>query len=767
MRSAVRTLVLAAVACIAALPALAATVGAVNVEGTRRVESATVVSYAGLRPGDALTDDAIADAVEAVFASGLFSDVTITRDGGAVTIRVVENPVISRLAFEGNDKLSDEDLTPEIALAPRQVLSRPAVAADTERLAELYRRRGHFAATITPQVIMEDDGRANLVFEIDEGPRARISRIAFVGNAAFSDGRLRQEIVSRQQAWFRFWTALDKYDPDRARFDEEQLVAFYNEQGFADMAVLSSVAELSADRTSFILTFTIDEGERYRVSGLTLSSALEELPDADFLLDLDAVRIAPGDWYNAARVAQAEAAMVEALAERNIIFVDVRGGLLRDAGEVPEGGNPTGTVAFRLTPAPEVYIERIEITGNTRTHDDVIRREIDVVEGDPLNRTRLDAARRRVSDLGYFAGVDTRVKPGSTPGQRVVEVAVVEQSTGDISVGVGYSTIDGALADVRLRERNLLGRGYIGSIGASVSQDTTEFDLSLADPHFLDRDLLAGFTVFHRSQDLQDESSFDLKSTGGRLNLGFPLSARWRQTLGYRLEDREVSDVQADASRYIEEQEGTRLTSAISSRWTYDARDSRLRPTEGFWYWLDMEVAGIGGDAEYVSGQTGATGYYSIMPDWIVAVTGEGGAIEGYNDDEPNIAERYYMGGRNMRGFERGGLGPRDLSTDDALGGKYFLRSTVELTTPMPLFPEEYGIRGHVFTDAGTLWGLDDGQGAGDPNVVDDLNWRASVGVGLSWDSPMGPIRVDLAEAVVKEDYDKDEVFRFSFGSSF
>ena len=677
---------------------------------------------------------------------------------------LLKNPIINVIAFEGNDKLKDEDLAAEISLSSRQVLSKPAVAADVERLSEIYRRRGRYNAVITPQVIELDAGRANLVFLIDEGTQAKISRIAFAGNKEFSDKKLREVIVTQQRVWFRFWTSRDKYDPDRTRFDSEQLRSFYLSQGYADMAVTSAIAELTEDKKSFILTFTVDEGKRYKVGGIRIDSAVSEVTDTSHLLEN--VDIKEGQWYNADKVTEASDKITDALEDERIVFVSVKGGLIKKTIQDEDAKNPVGTVAFRISPAPRLFVERIEIAGNTRTHDDVIRREISIVEGDPLNRERIDLAKRRVQSLGFFESVQTKVLPGSAPNTKIVRIDVVEQSTGDISFGAGFSTTDGILGDFRITERNLLGRGYNTSLGFNISEKTTDANFSISDPYFLNRDLLAGFDVFTTTRDLQDESSFDKKSTGFALRLGYPLSENWRQTVKYRLEDNEVSNVQNDASRFIKDQEGSRLTSAISQRAVYDKRDVRINTTEGWYYWLDTDLAGIGGDAQYVSAKTGATFYHSIRPSWIVSLTGEGGIVEGYGGDIPNIAERFYVGGNNMRGFERGGLGPRDLSTDDALGGKYFMRSSLELTMPT-FMPKEYGLRAHLFSDAGTLWGLDDGDGGDDPNVVSDLKWRASVGFGISWDSPMGPIRMDITNAFLKEDYDKTESFRFGFGTRF
>ncbi|HBH25784.1 MAG TPA: outer membrane protein assembly factor BamA, partial [Rhodospirillaceae bacterium] len=712
-----------------AAPAFAAKVTAIRVEGAQRVEDTTIASYSGLAVGQDAGPGDIAAAIEDVFASGLFEDVAITQSGGAVTIQVTENPVINQIAFEGNEKLKDEDLAAEIALAPRQVLSRSAVAADVERIAQIYRRSGRYAATITPEAIALDEGRVNLVFSITEGPRTTVARIAFVGNTSFSDADLRAAIATRQAAWWRFWSTADRYDPDKMRFDEQQLRAFYLARGYADAEVTGAVAELSADKRDFVLTYTVAEGPRYRVSDVRIDSAVEDLADtAPFMR---ALSVEKGQWYNAEKVSASADALTDALAERRLVFVRVDSGLVRDEDADPE--RPTGAVVFRVSPAPPAYVERIEITGNARTHDAVIRRRIPVVEGDPVNRQFLDRARQRIQDLGYFKSVDLDVQPGSGPGQKVVELRVEEQSTGSISVGAGFSTADGFLGDVRLRERNLLGRGYDTTLGASLAQKRTEFQLSLTDPYFLGKDLIAGFDVYHITRDLQDESSFDERRTGGALRLGYPLSAQWRQMLRYRLQDNEITNVQDNASRYVKDQEGQRLTSALAQTLTFDNRDSTLSPTEGWRSWIDIEVSGLGGDAQFVSARAGTTAYYSLRPQWILEVTGEGGAIEGYGGDTPTIAERFYLGGYNMRGFSKGGLGPRDLSTDDALGGKYFARGTVELSIPTPA-PKEYAIKAHVFTDFGTLWGLDDG--AGDPDIVDDKSLRASVGVGASWDSP-------------------------------
>jgi outer membrane protein insertion porin family len=408
-------------------------------------------------------------------------------------------------------------------------------------------------------------------------------------------------------------------------------------------------------------------------------------------------------------------------------------------------------------------VERIDIHGNVRTIDKVIRREMLLVEGDPFSRSKLAKSEQRLRDLNYFEKVEVKTTPGSAPDKTVIDIAVIEQSTGELSIGAGFSTQDGPLADLRIRERNLLGKGQDLTFATTIAGKRTEFDASFTEPYFLDRDLSAGVDVFHITRDLQDESSFDMKKTGGALRMGYPLSEKWRQGWKYRVDETEITDIDDDASRFIRDQDGKRFTSAVSQRLTYDDRDSTLFPTEGLYSWLDLEGAGLGGDAKFVSGDIGSSYFIPIYEKKVVFnLLGEVGAIHGFGDDGVRINERYMLGGNNFRGFERGGVGPRDRDTDDALGGNVYYRGTAELTFPIGL-PEEMGVAGHAFSDMGSLWDIDETG----PEVIDENSFRASAGMGLSWRSPMGPLRVDFAFPIVKEDFDQEENFRFSFGTRF
>lgn len=726
----------------------------IEVKGTERVDPSTVRSYLALSEGQELNRDTLDRALKSLFATGLFADVTLDQSGDTVIVNVVENPIINEIAFEGNDKLDDDELLPEIQLRPRQVFTRTKVQADVTRLYQIYRRNGRFSADIEPKIIKLDQNRVNLVFEIDEGPVTKIESIRFVGNKRYDDNRLRSEISTKETAWYRFITADDRYDPDRLSYDQELLRRFYLSQGYADFELISAVAELSNDRDRFYITFTLKEGDRYKINKIDMDSKIRDF-NPDQLKDV--ISFAKDDWYDANEVEKTVNAMTDKLGDLQYAFVNVQPQVNRNREEKKID------IVFQINESPRVFVERINVNGNMRTLDKVIRREMLLVEGDPFNRSKLSRSEQRIRNLDYFETVDMKAKAGSAPDRTVVDINVAEKSTGELSVGAGFSTSDGPLADLRIRERNLLGKGQDLSFGTVIAGERTEFDVSFTEPYFLNRDVSAGFDLFHVTRDLQDESSFDQRRTGGAVRIGYPWSDRWRQVVRFRGERNEVTDVAGNASRYIWEQQGERDTLALSQRLTYDSRDSIIFPTEGWYLWLDAEVSGFGADSQYVSGKSGASFYYPVMDQVVFNLLGEVGAIEGYNDVDVAINERFYLGDSTLRGFDQAGVGPRDLWSEDALGGKRFYRGTAELSFPIG-FSEEMGISGHAFGDAGSLFGTDY---ASAPGLADDNSIRASVGLGLSWRSPFGPVRVDYGVPVVKEDYDEEKNFRFNFGTRF
>lgn len=738
---------------LSSLPAHAAKIQKIEIAGSQRVEPSTIAAYMDVRVGDTIDGYTTDRILKNLFATGLFADVAVEERGGIITVNIIENPVISEIAFEGNKNVTDEELLSEIQMRPRQVFTRTKVQSDTSRLYQIYRRQGRFSVSIEPKVIQRDQNRVDLVFEINEGDITKVESIRFVGNQNYDDSKLRSEISTKESAWYRFISNDDRYDPDRLAYDQELLRNFYLSQGYADFQVLSATAELSNDKKGFYITFTVEEGERYKVTGTEFVSAIESL---DTSLLQDSVEVDVGDWYNADDVRDSISSITNTLGDMQYAFVNGSPDIRKNATE------RTIVVVFRIDETPKAFVERINFNGNIRTLDKVLRREMLIVEGDPFNRTKLSESERNLRNLDFFELVNVDVKGGSAPDKTVIDVDVQEKSTGELSIGAGFSSSDGPLADLRIRERNLLGKGQDLAFAATIAGERTEFDASFTEPYFLQRDISAGVDVFHITRDLQDESSFDQQRTGGGVRLGYPLSRNWRQTLGYRLENNEITDVDSDASRFIRDQEGKRTTSAVSQRLVYDTRDSGTFTTNGLIYWLDAEVSGLGGDSKYVSGKTGASYFIPLTDQFILNVLGETGAIQGYSDTDVEINERYFVGGSTLRGFERSGVGPRDVANGDALGGNFFYRSSVELSFPIGL-PEEMGIRGHAFSDAGSLWDIDE-EGVG---LLEEDSLRAAGGIGLSWRSPFGPIRVDFAAPFLKEDFDEEENFRFDFGTRF
>ena len=728
------------------------TIESVLVEGNERIEADTVRSYLSVGPGDAFDADAVNASLKSLFESGLFADVAIQREGNALVVRVVENPIINRVVFEGNDAIDDDELGAEIQLQPRVVYTRPRVQADLQRLTEIYRRSGRFAATIEPVVIQLEQNRVDLVFEVNEGPITEVQRINFIGNTHFSDSALRDVIQTVESAWYRFATSADTYDPDRLTFDRELLRRFYLANGYVDFRVISAVAELTPDRSDFIITFSIEEGERYRVAALDIESRLRDLSPDDLLPVVD---IEAGDWYDAEQVEDTLVALTEVIGSRGYAFVDVQPRVDRDREAT------TVDVTFEIDEGPRVYVERIDIVGNVRTRDEVIRREFRLVEGDAFNTALIRRSRQRIMNLGYFDKVDISTSEGTAPDRSVLTVEVDEVPTGELSFGAGVSSADGLLGDIAIRERNLLGRGQDLRLALTISARRQEIDLGFTEPYFLDRDVAAGFDVFRRTVDLQDESSFDRETIGSTVRVGYPLAERLRHSVSYTIKNDEVSNIVAGTSRFIADQEGETTTSAVSHTLSYDVRDSRIDPTEGFYVRFGQEFAGLGGDSRFLKHTLTYGHFYSIADGWVLSGIARAGHIAGL-DEDVGIVDRFFLGGRRLRGFEPSGVGPRDAVTDDALGGNLFYSVTGELGFPLGV-GDELNLRGAVFVDVGSLTEID----ATGPDLLDEASPRLSVGVGINFRSPIGPIRLDFSRALIKEDFDRTENFRFSFGTRF
>jgi outer membrane protein insertion porin family len=728
------------------------TIEEVRIEGTQRVEPETVRSYLLVQPGDAFDADRIDRSLKALFATGLFSDVTLRREGSALIVRVVENPVINRIAFEGNHRLSDQTLTDEIQLRPRVVYTREKVQSDVKRILDLYRRNSRFAATVDPKVIPLEQNRVDLVFEINEGPVTGIASINFVGNSAFSASRLREVIQTKETRWYRFLSSDDTYDPDRLTYDRDLLRKFYLSEGYADFRLVSAVAELAPARDGFLITFTVDEGTRYHFGKVDLTN---ELPAIDPANLKPLLLTKEGDWYDADLVERSITALSDALGNLGYAFVDIQPQVHRNAED------RTVDVTYTIKEGPRVFVERIDISGNMRTLDSVIRREFRLVEGDAFNASKLHRSEQEIKNLDFFEKVTITNVPGSAPDKTIINTEVQEKSTGEFSVGIGFSTSDGPLADIGIHERNLLGRGQDLRLDTVVALRDEQVDLSFTEPYFLGRKVAAGFDVFADNRDNTSFAGFSQFTVGTTLRMGYQITEPLRQTLTYTLREDRIYNVQPSASLLIAQQAGSRDTSDVGQTILYDKRDNRQDPKSGYFYSIGTDVAGLGGNVSFF--RIGVTGgvYYPITPNYILSFTGEEGHILGIGQDV-RIEDRFFVGGDNLRGFQTGGIGPRDALTRDALGGETYYTGSVAMTYPLGL-PQELGIAGRVFTDFGSLFSIHP-TGA---NVLDSHSPRLSVGTGVSWRSPLGPIKIDLAFPILRKSYDRSELFHVSFGTRF
>ncbi|MCS6891648.1 MAG: outer membrane protein assembly factor BamA [Rhodovarius sp.] len=741
----------------------AGVISAVEVRGNQRIEADTVRSYMLLQPGDAYDPDRADRSLRALFATGLFRDVQIARDGSRLIVQVQENPIVNRVAFEGNRRISDDNIRPEVQLRPRGVFTEQLAQADRQRILDLYARRGRFAASVEPRVIELDQNRVDVVFEITEGEQARIARINFVGNRGFSDSRLRDVISSRESAFYRFFSSADLYDPDRLAFDRELLRRFYLRQGYADVEVGAATAELSPDRTAFFITFQVNEGTRYRIGRLEVTTDFAGLDTALLRRRLE---ISEGDWYDGDAVERATQALADAANLRGFPFVDVQPRITRNT----EAG--TIDIVFHVAQGPRIFVERIEITGNTRTQDRVIRREFRLAEGDAFNAAQIRRSRERIRNLGYFADVSIEAQPGSAPDRAVINTTVQERATGEVSLGGGYSTDAGFLVDVGLRERNLVGTGIDARLGGTLAQRRSQVDISITDPAFLDRNLGAGFDIFLIQRNLLRIASYEERRVGFALRIGYEFNERLRQGWSYTLVDRNVYNVQPFASTFVRDQAGRTLLSQVSQTIAFDTRDSLIEPRSGYVIRYGIDVAGAGGDVFYLRNRVDGM---LLLPlerlfghqDYVLALMASWGHLMPYgsrrfpNGERDRIVDRFFLGGENLRGFAIAGVGPRDATTLDSLGGRLIWTASAEMRYPLPL-PSELGLLGRAFVDAGALT-----QGPRGPGVLSSAHPRVSVGVGVSWRSPFGLINIDLARAVVKEPFDQTQVFRFGFGTRF
>ena len=724
----------------------------VEVRGAQRVDPSTVISYMLIREGDPFDPRRIDRSLKSLFATGLFADISLRREGNVLVVNVVENPIINRIAFEGNKEFESESLRSEISLRPRVIYTRTKVQEDVKRILTLYRQSGLFAGSVEPKIIQLEQNRVDLVFEINEGAETEIGSIRFIGNSEFSDGRLREVIQTRETKWWRFFTTDDVYDPDRMNLDRELLRRFYLNNGYADFKVNSGIAELTPDKKSFFLTYAVEEGERYQFGDVEVEARLKDLKEEDLKTSLE---VEKDDWYSAEEVEKTIDRLTEQVGTLGFAFVEIRPRVNRDRE------NKKINVKYVINEGPRVFVERINISGNIRTLDKVIRREFRLVEGDAFNASKLRRSKTRIQNLGFFEKVNIDQVPGSAPDKTLINVAVEEKPTGQITLGAGYSSTVGVLGDIRLTESNFLGKGQNVTLQTQIAAEASQIDFSFTEPYFLDRELSAGFDLFRFTRDLQDTSSFDIERKGGRVRTGYRitenLSESWRYT--FRITD--ISSVASDASSLIRDQQGSETLSELGHTIAYDRRDNIIKPTSGYVLKLETEGAGLGGTLFHLRNTATSGVYYPLADRWVLSARGKFGYIAGLGEDVA-LSERYFLGGEDVRGFATAGSGPRDIATDDALGGEWLYAATFEMTFPTGL-PDEFGVGGRVFTDLGSSGKLSPVNAS--TRDVDSL--RMGMGAGITWESPFGPLGIDLAVPLLKEDFDRTEYVRVNFGTRF
>lgn len=862
------------------------TIRSIVVNGSQRLESGTVLSYMKLRVGQTYTQESADQALKDLFETELFKDVSIRNNAGAVVIEVIENPVINRILLEGNKRIKEDKIRPEIRLAPRQIFTRSKVRADVARIVELYKRKGRFAASVEPKMVQLDQNRVDIVFEVNEGPKSKVQQINIIGNEVFSDGKLRGEMATKQARFYRFFSSSDTYDPDRLAFDQQKLRQFYLTEGYADFRVISAVAELTPDKKDFIITYVVEEGDRYKFGDVGVESEIRDFT-AETLTPL--LPMQEGDFYNAKQVEDTVESLSETAGLFGYAFADVRPEFNRDKETLTMGIN------FKVAESDRVYVERIDINGNTLTVDKVVRREFRLNEGDAFNSFQVKRSANRIKSLGFFQDeLEIEQKQGSAPDRIILEANVEERATGELQLSAGFSSVENFILQASVRQRNFRGKGQELRASVSYSSFSQSIELGFTEPYLFDRNIAVGVDVFRRDLNSFNfvgddrETTFEQLTTGFQVRAGVPITEYLSASLRYGLSFDDVTldrnlfftDLDGDnvrgnsaddvcdpliAGRFLCDALGKRTTSSIGASLIYDDRDNRVRPTRGQTIVGSLDFAGLGGSVKYLKGRLNAAKYWRPFGQFIFSVSGEAGYIHPLEDrgsaadgiDDVRLTDRFFLGEPQIRGFDIRGVGPRvvrnfltpaldengvpfnqivvseNQQTDDAIGGRAYYLARAELEIPLGAGIRELGLRPSIFVDAGAVFNVTtpilqspqavgtvavrDATGAivtttdadgnvstvtatgplflstsdtgnvvqvvdaldasGNANVVsrsfterffgDSASPRLSVGIGVNWNSPFGPFRIDIARALLKEPGDDTKLFTFNVGTQF
>ncbi len=756
--------------------AAAATVSRIDVRGNQRVDAETIRGYIDITPGKSFSSADIDEAVKRLFATGLFSDVRINQVGSTLVVQVSENSIVNQVMFQGNKKVKDAQLAAAVQLKPRGPFSQDLLNADVEAVKQAYSQVGRDDATVTTQIIDVGQGRVNVVFEINEGDRTKIAAINFNGNHAFGKRRLSDVISTHRSTILSYLLRDDIYSEDKLRADEEALRRFYFNHGYADFRVISSSANLDPSTNEYTIDFTIEEGERYNFGDISVESTIDGV-NAESLSDKIETRA--GETYSAKEVEDTIIGLTEKVSGMGYAFAQV----------TPRGDrnfeNHTISVVYAIDQGPRTYIERIEIRGNERTRDYVIRREFDLSEGDAFNQVLVQRAKRRLEALNYFQSVEISTAPGSEPDQVILVVDIVEKSTGEFNIGAGYTTggeTPGPSIDGGISERNFLGRGQFIKFSAGGGEDTRDFQLSFTEPYFLGRRIAAGFDIYRSTRKYDD---YESNVTGATIRFGLPITETLSTQTAYNISQEEydydddcMTDGALDPTKCSVSaaiQDGVAnspwIKSSVSETLTYNSIDDVNNPHSGLYASAMVEGAGLGGDAQFVK-FTARARYYKTLSeelDVVGLLTVGGGHIAGFGGEGLRTFDLFKNSDRIIRGFEYNGIGPYDPTTNDKLGGNSYLHASAETQFPFPVVPESFGLRGALFADAATVFG-NDVTVANDPTFTvagTSMDWRASVGVGLIWASPFGPLRVDYAYPILKKESDDTQSFNFGISTRF
>ncbi|MEY2883878.1 MAG: outer membrane protein assembly factor BamA [Pseudomonadota bacterium] len=791
-------------------------VRAVIVRGTERLEPETVRSYLNLAVGDRYDRDRADQAVKALYASELFSDATIRDDNGALIVEVKENPVINRIVIEGAKRIKEEKIREEIRLAPRQIFTRSKARADVGRILELYRRSGRFGASVEPKIIQLEQNRVDVVFEMQEGPKSKVRQINILGNVKFSEGEIRGAMATKQSRAWRFFTSNDTYDPDRLAYDAQKLRQFYLTNGYADFRVVSQVAELTPDKRDFIVTYVLDEGERYKFGKVELESQLRDIKPKEFR---SLIAIKTGDWYDAKKIEDTVEGLTETAGLLGYAFADVRPQFDRDKDKREMN------VTFAIGEVPRVYVERVQINGNTTTLDTVIRREFRLAEGDAFNSIKVKRTSDRLKSLGYFQEkLEIEQKPGSAPDKVILEANVQEKPTGELQVSAGFSSLERFILSLSIRQRNFRGRGQELRMSANVSSYSKSIEAGFTEPYLFGRNLALGFDIFRRdfrsfrftSNNTRD-TTYTQVSTGFQVRTGFSITEFWAASLRYGLSFENIgldeatffTNGQCDpllAGRYLCDALGKRTISSVGYSVIFNNTNNSLRPTSGQRFSFSQDLAGVGVGVKYIRNRANYDWYHALFGSgFVLNIGGELNYITGYGGQDVLLTDRFFLGQPQMRGFNIRGVGPRVLrkpldgngniiedrqqQSDDSLGGKASYLFRVEVQIPLGASGAELGLRPSIFTDVGALWNVKtpqltclngpttnlpgclpyNGSSSGfvEQFLGNSPKPRLSVGIGVNWNSPFGPFRFDLARALLKQPGDDTQLFQFNVGTQF